>query len=72
MAQWMDLQQIEKFVNRMQLYATCEKSGGLHLAERGPMAGWLAGWQAGWLTIWARLKILKASCRSKYLIFRFV
>ena len=49
MAQWTDLQRIKKFVNRTQLYATCEKSGGLHLAEPGFTAGWLAGWQAGWL-----------------------
>ena len=45
MAQWTDLQWIEKFVNQMQLYATCEKSGGLHLAEPGLTAGWLAGRQ---------------------------
>ena len=32
-----------KFVNRMRLYAACEKSGGLHLAELGLMAGWQAG-----------------------------
>ena len=25
----------QKFLNRMRLYATCEKSGGLHLAEPG-------------------------------------
>ena len=66
MVQWMDLQQIEKFVNRMRLYATCEKSGGLHLVEPGLTAGWLAD------EMWARLEILKAGCRSKYSIFRFV
>ena len=70
MAQWTDLQQIEKFVNRKQLYATYEKSGGLLLAEPGLTAGWLAGWLAD--EIWARLEILKACCRSKYSIFRFV
>ena len=32
-----------KFVNQTRLYATCEKSGGLHLAEPGLTAGWLAG-----------------------------
>ena len=70
MAQWTDLQQIEKIVNRMQLYATCEKSGGLHLAEPGLAAGWQAGRLAD--KIWARLKIFKACCRSNYSIFRFV
>ena len=66
MAQWMNFQRIEKFVNGTQLYITCEKSGGLHLAEPGLMAGWLAD------EIWARLEILKACCRSKNSIFRFV
>ena len=46
MAQWMNLQRIEKFVNGTQLYITGEKSGGLHLAEPGLMAGWLAGQQS--------------------------
>ena len=40
MAQGTNLQQIEKFVNRTQLYITFEKSGGLHLAEPSLMAGW--------------------------------
>ena len=66
MAQWMNLQRIEKFVNGMRLYATCEKSGGLHLAEPSLMAGWPAD------EIWVRLEILKACCRSKNSIFRFV
>ena len=66
MAQWMNLQQIENFVNGTRLYKTCEKSGGLHLAEPVLMAGWLAD------EIWARLEILKACCRSINLIFRFV
>ena len=70
MAQWKDLQWIEKFVNRMQLYATCEKSGGLHLAEPGLTVGWQAGRLAD--KIWTRFEILKACCRSKYSIFRFV
>ena len=39
MAQWMNLQRIEKFVNRTRLYATCEKSGGLHLVEPGLTVG---------------------------------
>ena len=30
-----------KFVNQMRLYATCEKSGGLHLMEPGLTEGWL-------------------------------
>ena len=53
MAQWMNLQQIEKFVNGTRLCITCEKSGGLHLAEpgltAGRKAGRQAGRQAGWL-----------------------
>ena len=47
MAQWMNLQWIENFVNGTRLYTTCEKSGGLHLAEPGLTAGWQAGRQAG-------------------------
>ena len=42
MAQWTNLQRTKKFVNPMRLYITCEKSGGLHLAEPGLTAGWLA------------------------------
>ena len=59
MAQWTNLQQIEKFVNRTRLYITCEKSGGLDLAEPGITAGRLAD------EIWMRLEILKACCRLK-------
>ena len=66
MAQWMNLQRMEKFVNGMQLYITCEKSGCLHLAEPGLTAGWLAD------KFWARHEILKACYRSKNSIFRFV
>ena len=66
MAQWTDLQQIEKFVNQMRLYTACEKSRGLHLTEPSLTAGWLAD------KIWARLEILQACCRSKYSIFRIV
>ena len=66
MAQWMNLQRMEKFVNGTQLYITCEKSGSLDLAESGLTAGWQAD------EIWARLEILKACCRSKNSIFRFV
>ena len=66
MAQWTNLQQIENFVNWTQLYITCEKSGGLDLAESGLTAGRLAD------EIWTRLEILKACCRSKYSILRFV
>ena len=33
----------QNFVNRMRLYITSEKSGGLDLAEPGLMAGRLAG-----------------------------
>ena len=59
MVQWMNLQQIKKFVNGMQLYITCEKSGGLYLAELGLTAGRLAD------EIWARLKILKLAVDRK-------
>ena len=45
MAQWTDLQWIEKLINRMRLCATCEKSRGLQLAESSLTAGWLAGKQ---------------------------
>ena len=47
MAQWTNLQRIEKFENWTRLYITCGKSGGLYLAEPGLTAGWLAGWQFG-------------------------
>ena len=70
MAQWTNLQRIEKFENRTRLYITCGKSGGLYLAEPGLTAGWLAGRLAD--EIWARLVIFNACCRSKYSIFRFV
>ena len=32
----------QKCISRTQLYITCEKSGGLRLAEPGLTAGWLA------------------------------
>ena len=70
MAWWMNLQGIEKFVNRMRLYIACEKSGGLYLVEPGLMAGWPSVHLAD--KIWVRLEILKACCRLKYSIFRFV
>ena len=74
MAQQTNLQRTEKFVIRMQLYIIYEKSGGLHLVEPGLTAGWQAGRLAGRLAdeIWVRHEILKAYCRSKYSIFRFV
>ena len=40
MAQWTNLQRIEKFENRRRFYITCGKSGGLYLAEPGLTAGW--------------------------------
>ena len=40
MAQWMNLQRIEKFAYCTRLYITCEKTGGLNLAEPGFTAGW--------------------------------
>ena len=54
MAQWTNLQRIEKFENLARLYINCEKSGGLYLAEPGLTAGWLAGWLAGWQTKFGR------------------
>ena len=66
MVQWTNLQQIEKFINQMQLYITCEKPGGLYPVEPGLTAGRQAD------DIWAMLDILKACCKSKYSIFRFV
>ena len=35
MAQWTNLQWTKKFANPTRLYISCEKSGGLHLAEPG-------------------------------------
>ena len=70
MAQWMNLQRMENFVNGMRLYITCEKSGGLHLAELSLTAGRQAGRLAN--EIWVRLEILKACCRSKNSIFHLV
>ena len=54
MAQWMNLQRIEKFENPTLLYITCGKSRGLCLAESGLMAGWQSGRLAD--KIWARLE----------------
>ena len=51
---WMNLQRIENFVNGSRLYITCEKSGGLHLAEPGLTADWQAGKQVGWQTKFGR------------------
>ena len=41
MAQRTNSQRIEKFENLTRFYVTCEKSGGLFLAEPGLTAGWL-------------------------------
>ena len=57
MVQWTNLQRTKKFVNSMKLYRTCEKSGGLHVAEPGLMAGRQAGRLAD--KIWVRFEILK-------------
>ena len=69
MAEWINLQHIEMFVNPTRLYLTCEKTGGLHLAEPGLTAGRLAIRPGD--EIWARLEILEACCKSKYSIFHF-
>ena len=66
----MNLQRIKKFVRKSDATVPCEKSGGLHLAEAGLMAGRQAGRVAN--KIWARLEILKTCCRPKYSIFRFI
>ena len=63
MAQWTNLQRIERFEIQRNHALPSEKSGGLHLAELGLMPGSLAD------KIWTRLEILKACCRS---IFDFV
>ena len=39
MAQWTNLQRIERFINSTLLYIACGKSGGLHLVEPGLMTG---------------------------------
>ena len=51
MVQWMNVQRIKGFANPMQLYITCKRSEGLHLAELGLMPGYLTD------KIWERLKI---------------
>jgi len=43
MAQWMNLNQINIFVNKMRLPYLCEKSGAIALVLLGLMAGRLAG-----------------------------
>ena len=65
MAWWTNLLRIKIFVNPTQLCITHEKSGGLHLAESGLMAGRQAD------ESWTGFDILKACCGSKYLIFCF-
>ena len=44
-ARWYSGQIFSRLVNPMQLYISCEKSGGLHLVEPGLMTGWQAGRQ---------------------------
>ena len=66
MVQWTSFRQIKRFVNRTRLYIACGKSVDLHLVELDLTAGRLAADE-----IWAKLEILKACCRSKY-IFHFV
>ena len=52
MAQWTNLQRIEKFKNPTSVYINCEKSGGLYLVEPGLTAGSMLD------EIWVRLDIL--------------
>jgi len=47
MAQWMNLLQNSRFVNKMRLPSLCEKSGAIALMLLGLMAGRLAVRQAG-------------------------
>ena len=71
MAQWTNLQRIGKFLNMTRLCITREKSRGLHLAEPGLTAD---SRQTGSPAdkIWARLEVLKACCKLKYSIIRFL
>ena len=71
MLQWTNLQRIGKFTNPIQLYITCEKSGGLPLAELSLTAGRQSVRPAD--KIWVRLEILKAFnfplCLDKVLFY---
>ena len=66
MAQWVNHLRNSIFVNPPPLPLSCEISGALHLAE----PGLTAGRQADDLRV--SFKILKLSCRLKYLSFCFV
>ena len=43
MAQWINVLQINGFVNPTPLPLLCEKTGALAIVEPGLMAGWQAG-----------------------------
>ena len=66
MAHWTNLQWIKRFINLTPLYITCEKYGGLHLAELGLTAGSPAD------KIWHDLEFLRHAVDQNILIFHFV
>ena len=45
MAQWKNIQRINRFVNPTLPYISSKQSGGLYLAEPDLAAGWVAGRQ---------------------------
>ena len=62
MAQWINLNQNNNFVNRTQLLLLCEKSGAILLVLVGLTAGWLAGQQSDQILVGS--KIFKIVYRS--------
>ena len=55
-----NLQRNNRFVSQTQLYISCEKSRGLHLAKPGLMVGSQAGRQSDKILV--RFEFLKACC----------
>ena len=66
MAQWINFNQNNSFVNPWQLPLLCGISGAVHLVIVGLTAGWLAD------EIQVNLKICKIRYRSKSSSFRFI
>ena len=66
MAQWINLQRINRFVNPMRWYISGEKSGDLYLAEPGLTEGCLVN------ELEAESEKFEAFCRLKYSILCFV
>ena len=52
MAQWINLNRNNSFVNPRRLPLLCGIPGAVHLALVGLSAGWLVGWLAGWQAGW--------------------